>query len=135
MPIKHLLSDKTLRISQDGSRKFISLLTIICANGTALAPALIYQEEIHDLQDTWLEDFDHSSDKTHFTVSKKGWTNEELGFSWLSTIFKPSTRAKAGNSRRILIVNGYSSHLNMRFIDYYDAHNILLAILPPHSMH
>ena len=135
MPIKHLLSGKTLGTSQDGSREFISLLAAICVDGTALAPALIYQGDTHDLQDTWLEDFDHSSDEAHFAVSKKGWTNEELGFSWLSTIFEPSTKAKAGNSRRILIVDGHSSHLNMRFIDYCDAHNILLAILPPHSTH
>jgi hypothetical protein len=27
---------------QDGSREFISLLACVCANGTALPPALIY---------------------------------------------------------------------------------------------
>ena len=69
------------------------------------------------------------------TLSKKGWTNEELGLSWLSTIFEPVTKIKAGNSKCILIVDGHSSHLNMWFIDYCDEHNILLAILFPHSMH
>ena len=81
MPIKHLLSSKTLETSQDGSRKFISLLAVICADGTTLAPSLIYQGETYDLQDTWLEDFDHSSEEAHFAVSKKGWTNEALEFS------------------------------------------------------
>ena len=83
-----------------GSREFISLLAVICADGTALAPALVYQGNTHDLQDTWLEDFNHSSKKAHFAVSKKGWTNEELKFSWLSIIFEPAAKAKAGNSRR-----------------------------------
>ena len=54
---------------------------------------------------------------------------------WLSIIFEPVIKAKAGNSRCIFIVDGHSSHLNMRFIDYCDEHNILLAILPPHSTH
>ena len=113
VPIKHLFSGKTLGTSQDGSRDFIFLLVVICADGTVLMFALIYQGDTHDLQDTWLEDFDHSSEKAHFVVSKKNWTNEELGFSWLLMIFEPATRAKADNSRRILIVNGHSSHLNM----------------------
>ena len=82
-----LKAKKTIGKIQDGSREFISLLATICANGTALAPALIYQGDTHDLQDTWLEDYDHSSEEAYFAVSKKGWTNEDLGLSWLSSIF------------------------------------------------
>jgi hypothetical protein len=32
-------------------------------------------------------------------------------------------------------MDGHSSHVNMRFIDYADANRILLAVLPPHSTH
>ena len=42
---------------------------------------LIYQGDTYDLQDIWLEDFDHSGKKAYFVVSKKGWINEELKFS------------------------------------------------------
>ena len=35
----------------------------------------------------------------------------------------------------MLILDGHSSHLNMRFIDFCDAHAILLGFLPPHSTH
>ena len=135
VPRKHLQSKKTLGKAQDGSREFISLLATICADGTALAPGLIYQGSTHDLQDTWLEDYDHSSDEAYFAASPKGWTNEELGLSWLKKIFEAPTRSKAGNSKRLLIVDGHSSHLNMKFIDYCDTHAIILAILPPHSTH
>ena len=135
VPIKQLRSKQTLGSSQDGSREFISLLATICADGTALAPALIYQGDTHNLQDTWLEDYDCSSEEAYFAVSKKGWTNEDLGLSWLSKVFEPTTRSKAGHSKRLLIVDGHSSHVNMKFIDYCDEHNILLGILPPHSTH
>ena len=113
MFIKHLLSSKTLGTNQDNSREFIFLFAVICANGTALMLALVYQGNTHDLQDIWLEDFDHSSEKAHFVVSKKSWTNEELGFSWLSMIFELAIKAKADNSKCILIVDGHSSYLNM----------------------
>ena len=96
---------------------------------------MIYQGDTHELQDTWLEDFDHSREEACFGVSKKGWTNEDLGLSWLTQLFEPKTRSKAGNNKRLLIVDGHSSHMNMKFIEYCDTHNILLGILPPHSTH
>ena len=135
VPIDHLRSKKTLGSSQDGSREFISLLATICADGSAPPPALIYQGASNDLQDIWIEDYDCSSDEAYFTVSKKGWTNEELGLSWLSKLFEPITRKKAGNARRLLIVDGHSSHVNMKFIEFCDNHGIILAILPSHSTH
>lgn len=123
-----------LGAKQDGNREFISLLACISADGTAIPPGLIYQGESGDLQDVWLEDFD-DSEKAYFGVSGKGWTNEELGMSWLRDVFEPNTKEKAGNHRRLLLVDGHSSHVNLQFIDYCDTHKILLAILPPHSTH
>ena len=55
--------------------------------------------------------------------------------SWLSQLFEPITRSKAGYTKRLLIVDGHSSHVNMKFINYCDQNGILLAILPPHSTH
>lgn len=93
--IKQLKSNKLLGASQDGSREFISLLAGICADVTALPPALIYEGKSYDLQDSWLEDFDSSIDKAYFAASSKRWTNENLGISWLTKIFEPKTAEKA----------------------------------------
>jgi hypothetical protein len=135
--IRHIKSKKILGVNQDGNREFISLLACICADGTAIPPALIYQGESGDLQDVWLEDFDSSSELAYFGVSKKGWTNEELGMSWLTKVFDHNTKGKTagGRARRLLIVDGHSSHLNLKFIDYCDKNRIILAVLPPHSTH
>lgn len=133
--LDHLRRKKLLGASQDGSREFISLLACICADGTALPPGLIYQGDSGDMQDTWLEDFDHSSDKAYFATSSKGWTCEDLGMSWLEIIFDRHTKKKAGYSYRLLLVDGHSSHVNLRFINYCDQNRILLVILPPHSTH
>ena len=135
VPRKHLESKKTLGTNQDGSREFISLLATVCADGTSLPPALIYQGNTYDLQDTWLEDYDHSSEKAYFAISQKGWTSEALGLSWLTKLFEPLTRSKAGYAKRLLIVDGHSSHVNLAFINYCDQNGILLGILPPHSTH
>jgi hypothetical protein len=130
-----LKSKRTTRASQDGSREFITLIASICADGSSLAPALIYQGASHDLQDTWLDDFDSVRDYAFFTSSENGWSCDQLGQAWLENVFDRTTKEKAKRDRRLLIVDGHSSHVNMRFIDYADTNRIVLAVLPPHSTH
>ena len=121
--------------SQDGNRENITLMATICADGSRIPPALIYQSESGLIQDTWLDDFDENGEVAYFAATQKGWTNENAGLYWLKHVFDRHTKAKAGNHRRLLIVDGHNSHVNMRFINYCDQNHILLAILPPHSTH
>jgi hypothetical protein len=48
-------------------------------------------------------------------------------------VFDRSTAEKARSSYRLLILDGYGSHLTMEFIEYCDAHKILLMIFSTHS--
>jgi hypothetical protein len=120
---------------QDGNREWITAIASICADGTALSPGLIYQAASGKIQDTWLQDFDPSEHKCFFASSESGWTNEELGYHWLVTIFDRETKQKARSHWRLLILDGHGSHVNMKFINYCDANKILLAIFPSHSTH
>jgi hypothetical protein len=47
---------------QDGSREWITLLACICADGSSLEPALIYQSTSGSIQGSWLQALNH---KTH----------------------------------------------------------------------
>ena len=133
---KKMLEQKLLLgANQDGSREFISLMAAVCADGTALPPALIYAGRSHDLQNTWLEDFDASKDQAYFASSDKGWTNEDLGVSWLQKVFLPHINAKSEFHMTLLIVDGHSSHVNWRFMEICSQNRIVLGILPPHSTH
>jgi hypothetical protein len=120
---------------QDGNREWITTIACICADGTALTPALIYQAVSGKLQDSWLQDFDPELHKTFFTSSASGWTNNELGLMWLRQVFDRETKEKARRSYRLLILDGHGSHLTMDFIEFCDQNRILLAIYPPHSTH
>lgn len=119
--------------SQDGSREFISLLACICADTTAIPPALIYKGE--NLQDTWFDDLQMGKDPAYFATSANGWSSNEIGKKWLVDVFDRHTKTKAGNRRRLLIVDGHSSHLNLEFINLCDKRRILVLVLPPHSTH
>jgi DDE superfamily endonuclease len=118
---------------QDGSREFISLLACICADGTALPPALIYQGTSYDLQSTWFDDLS-TEEKAYFTPITSGWTCDNLGLAWLQR-FDEDTRKKEPHRRRLLIVDGHLSHVNMAFLALADSLSILVFVLPPHSTH
>ncbi len=104
---------------QDSSHEFISLLASICADRTALPPALIYKGLSGDLQSTWMDDL-NESEQAFFASSTNGWSSNAFGMAYLKTIFDPCTQAKAGRGRRLLIVDGHSSHVNMEFITTCD---------------
>src|SRR4051794_6719378 len=70
-------------------------------------------------------------------LTPSGWTNDELGYEWLTNIFDRETKQKAHQGRdwRLLVVDGHGSHINMKFLDYCDFHRILVAVYPPRSTH
>jgi hypothetical protein len=120
--------------SRMGNREWITLLACICADGSALAPALIYQSGSGSIQDTWLQAL-RPEDQVYISSSPSGWTNNDIGLSWLKQVFDRSTKEKAGRSYRLLILDGHGSHLTMDFIEYCNQNRILLAVYPPHSTH
>ena len=78
---------KLLGAGQDGNREWVTIIGAICMDGTYLPPAIIYQADSGNLQDTWLDKFDPKEQCCFFSSSLTGWTNEELGLSWLTGVF------------------------------------------------
>ena len=112
----------------------MTLVACVRATGSYIPPTLIYQGQSHDLLDTWVQDLNNT--EAYFAVSEKGWTNNDLGLQWLEKVFNKSTRTQTGRSRRrLLIVDGHSSHVNLPFLEYADANSIIILVLPPHTTH
>lgn len=128
-------ADKLPAAGQDGNREWITVLATICANGTALPPALIYKASSGNLQDTWLEEFDPQRHNCQFSASPNGWTSDEHGFEWLQIIFDKESKRKARRSWRLLFLDGHGSHLNLTFLNWCEQPRILVACYPPHSTH
>ncbi|XP_044715982.1 mariner-Tc1 transposon family protein [Hirsutella rhossiliensis] len=93
-PRETLRRGKLVGASQDGNREFITLIAAICADYSFLPPALIYKGESKDFQDTWLEDFDHSSEVAFFGSTENGWSCDALGLHWLQRIFDCHTKQR-----------------------------------------
>jgi len=56
---------------------------------------------------------------------------------WLIGVFDRFTKAKARNGRdyRLLITDGYSSYVNMDFLEWCEQYRIIVAVFPPYSTH
>ena len=94
-PKSLMKKQKLLGTGQDGSREWITLLATICVDGSSLPPALIYKAVSGDLQDSWLQDYDPDEHPCWFASSPNGWTSDELGLSWLQSLFNKETLDKA----------------------------------------
>jgi hypothetical protein len=129
-----LKSGRVTKSKQDGSREFISVLACISAIGKWIPPLLIYKGDSGDLMSTWVDEVSTDS-QAHFTVSSNGWSNNIIGLAWLQQVFERYTKPTRATQRRLLIVDGHSSHVNMAFVDWADQHGIILLILPPHTTH
>ena len=120
IPIKSLKKGRIRGALQDGNREFISLLAYISAAGQRLSLGLIYCSESGNIQESWLEDFNTQelSQRAYFATSATGWTSDIHGLSWLKR-FNQETKLIASNGiqKRLLILDGHSSHITETFIN------------------
>jgi hypothetical protein len=119
---------------QHGNREFITLIACVSALGNSIAPTLLYKGKSKDLQDSWVQDLGHEDD-VFFGAIENGWSNDAYGLKWLQEVFEPRTRPKRQTTKRLLIVDSHSSHVNLGFIEWANNHGIIILILPPHATH
>lgn len=115
-------------VTQDGSREMLTVLDGVSALGHCLPPFVIYKGKGHYMG--WHLDTDDP--KAKFAYSPNGWTDDELGFRWLSEHFEPHT---VSSRPRLLILNGHGSHINWKFCQFALIHNIHIMCLPAHFTH
>ena len=58
-----------------------------------------------------------------------------MGIAWLQQVFERYTKPQRATSKRLLIVDGHSSYVNMAFVDWADQYSIIILILLPHTTH
>jgi hypothetical protein len=118
----------------DANREWITLLATICADGSALPPGLIYAGKEGQLQSPWVDEVSKDT-RAFFSASATGWTNDNIALAYMEKVFEPLTRLKAGRNKRLLLVDGHGSHVNLRFLEWCQSHSIIIACYPPHTTH
>jgi hypothetical protein len=115
---------------QSGRQEWITAIECISAAGVTLPPTLIFKGQ--NLNSGWIPDV--SPPDWAFSTSNKGWTSDYHAYEWLTTRFEPLTRRNDGK-RRLLVIDGHSSHYTTRFLAFCISRKIDLALLPPHTSH
>ncbi len=87
--------------------------------------------ECQERRDSWVED----DGDVYFETTLTGWSNNGIGRWWREKVFDKNTKEKAGQGYRLLIVDGYCSHMNLSFFNYIERHQIIILIFPPHCTH
>ena len=117
--------------SISGRQEWITAIECINAAGQALPPLIIFKAK--HTNSAWIPA--HTPPEWRFSTSNSGWTSNSHGFEWLSTVYEPCTRPADPTARRLLIMDGHSSHITAKLIAFCMKHLIDLLILPPHCSH
>jgi hypothetical protein len=128
-----------------GSRETITVLATICADGTALPPAVIFKGEHflvkwsqeNPLQCSYVHNHTYIITTNFYDrlgVAKKGFVNGEITGRW-AIHFDEQTRAKAAGRYRVLLVDGHVSHFSMDFLQECRNRHIIVLCYPSHLTH
>jgi hypothetical protein len=60
---------------------------------------------------------------------------DEIGLRWLKDVFEPYSRQYSTGAKRLLILNGHSSHLTPEFDTFCKENAIIYLCMPPHTSH
>jgi hypothetical protein len=69
------------------------------------------------------------------SVSPNGWTDQELGATWLQNDFGPATWEKAAGQYCLLILDGHNSHCMFTLCKYATNNKIIIICLLSHTTH
>lgn len=100
------------------------------ALGEALPPLIIFKGK--HVSSEWIPE---DTLDCFYSTSTSGWTSDSYGFEWLKHVFEPSTRPCRSEERRLLIMDGHSSHMTANVIAYAMDKAIDLLVLPVHTSH
>jgi len=131
MAIVHVGGQSTTKMMTEGSREFCSILETVSAAGAIISPFIIWQGKTH-----WESYYPEGGliNKATFAVSDSSYMDDELGFEYMKEHFEPYTRCDPP-ALRCLIVDGHSSHVSWRVVQYALDHNIHMICLPSKSTH
>ena len=115
---------------QPGNREWVTAIVAINAAGWTLPPPIIFAAVNH--QSLWYQDL---PENYVLSVSKNGWTTDELGIEWLKKVFEPNTAPRTIGWYRLLILDGHGSHATAEFDRFCMEKKIIPLYMPPHSSH
>jgi hypothetical protein len=121
---------KSTLVKKPNETEWVSVVECISAAGRLIKPLIIFKGKSVQLQ--WFNSSEIPD--WQYTTSSNGWTSNEIGLKWLTSVFIPDT-ATEPREWRVLVVDGHGSHVSIDFMYECKKHDIQLFFLPPHTSH
>jgi hypothetical protein len=110
------------------NREYVTVVEAISTDGFSTPPLIILNAQ--QLQNRRFENLHDEC----IAVTDSGYINDLLAYQWIQH-FEKSTRLRTKGVWRMLICDGFGSHLTYEFIKFCEDKKILLFLLPPHTSH
>ena len=117
---------------QPGDRDWMSVIECINVAKRRIPAMVIAKGKV--FQNVWFDPNAGIPDDWVIAHSETGWSNDRLGYLWLTEVFDPCTKQHT-KGKRLLIMDGHSSHCSEPFETYARNNNIIPLWLPSHSSH
>lgn len=122
---------KRVVIADPDNRDYIT--AVECINGVGgSVPSFLILKGVNILHKWALEN--ELEDDIMLATSDSGYSNDSLALDWLKHFNTHSKKSQIGRYR-LLLLDGYGSHLTYEFWEYAKENRICLFRLPPHSTH
>ena len=115
-----------------GNREWVTIIECVSSKGILIPAAIILKGKEH--QAAWYEE-DNLPLDWKLTNSPNGWTTDAIGLKWLKQIFDPFSKLHSTGAKRLLILDGHSSHQTAEFDDFCKNNSIICLCMPPHTSH
>lgn len=79
--------------------------------------------------------YEHAADDWWFGVLETGWITDYLALMWLGSFHEQTKHrvSKSKGEKRLLLMDNYSSHLTLQFLEFCEEKNILPFPFPSHT--
>lgn len=124
-------SERPRRVIQ-GNREWVTIIECVSSKGIPIPPVVILKGKEH--QAPWYQEPNLPPD-WKLTNSTNGWTTDEIGLKWLKQVFDPFSKLHSTGAKRLLILDGHSSHQTAEFDDFCKENTIICLCMPPHTSH
>jgi DDE superfamily endonuclease len=117
-------------LTDPDNRDYIISIESIAADGTTHASMLVLKAS--SLYEKWV--VDELNDNTALAYSETGYSNDDINLAWLRH-FNKVIRTKVRGLFRLLLLDGFTSHIEYDFVEYAQNNKIILFSFPPHTTH
>ena len=124
-------SREPLLLTDPDNREYVTSCECISAGGRDIPLMVIIAGVL--ILEKWAQQNDLNDDVL-LTTSPTGYSNDDLAIDWLKYFDKHRRKGQVG-AWRMLIMDGYGSHMTYEFFTYAKRNQIELFRLPPHSTH